>query len=64
VSVDSTVARGHQHGATAPGRIDKTPIAVDPVFLVAEPGAPHLASKDVLSARPLTGGTIERQGFA
>ena len=64
VSVDSTVARVHQHGATAPGRIDKTPIAVDPVFLVAEPGAPQLAPKDVLSARPLTGGTIELQGCA
>ena len=64
VSVDSTVARVHQHGATAPGRIDKTPSAVDAVVAAVEPGVPPLASEHVASAGPLTGGTIELQGCA
>lgn len=64
VSVDSTVARVHQHGATAPGRIDMTPPVVGAVAAAVEPGGPQLAWWGVGSAGPLTGGTIERQGCA
>lgn len=67
VSVDSTVARVHQHGATASGRIDKPSLArdgVDAAVAAAEPVVPQLASEHVGSAGPLTGGTIELQGCA
>ena len=62
VSVDSTVARVHQHGA--PGRIDMTPPVVGAVAVAVEPGGPQLASEGVVSAGPLTGDTSERQGCA
>ena len=64
VSVDSTVARVHQHGATAPGRIDKTPPVVGAVAAAVEPGGPQLGPGNVGSAGRVTGGTIERQGCA
>ena len=60
VSVDSTVARVHQHGATAPGRIDKKPAAGAPPDPVVE----QLAPEDVVSGTRLTGGTVELQGCA
>lgn len=64
VSVDSTVARVHQYGATAPGRLDMTPPVVGAVAAAVEPGGPQLAWEGVVSAGPLTGGTSERQGCA
>ena len=64
VSVDSTVARVHQHGATAPGRIDKKPAAVAATIAPAQPVVGQFAPEDVVSDRQLTGGTVELQGCA
>ena len=67
VSVDSTVARVHQHGATAPGRIEKKPTGDAAAALPAEAAVPAVGQRAVevaLSDGRLTGGTIELQGFA
>ena len=64
VSVDSTVARVHQHGATAPGRIDNKTAVVAATVAAPEPVVEQLAPENVVSDRRLTGGTVELQGCA
>ena len=64
VSVDSTVARVHQHGATASGRFDTKRAAADVTAAAAEPVVEQLGPGDVGSAGRVTGGTSELQGFA